>query len=177
MVCRWQWWRQSGFASNSGDCSAPTRHWPSCFLRLQQQWPKQRQPDAAERPKWSVLWPSFIRANSSNYIYGLRAMRFVLYQVLCSPMLLRASVQVHSLFSPSSNGSPCAPPPLWLNIQRSTRRRRRRPLQPNKVQMTPILLTCLLKTFSLTQSPQYATQPVSQPLCLVLTNGGCFGLW
>ena len=100
MVCRWQWWRQSGFASNSGDCSAPTRHWPSCFLRLQQQWPKQRQPDAAERPKWSVLWPSFIRANSSNYIYGLRAMRFVLYQVLCSPMLLRASVQVHSLFSP-----------------------------------------------------------------------------
>ena len=52
-----------------------------------------------------------------------------------------------------------------------------RPLQPNKVQMTPILLTCLLKTFSLTQSPQYATQPVSKPLCLVLTNGGCFGLW
>ena len=48
------------------------------------------------------------------------------------------------------------------------RRRRRRPLQPNKVQMTPILLTCLLKSFSLTQSPQYATQPVSQPLCQCL---------
>jgi hypothetical protein len=33
---------------------------------------------------------------------GRGSMRFVLYQVLCSAILLRASVQVHSLFSPAT---------------------------------------------------------------------------
>lgn len=95
--------------------AAPLQHgWPSCFLRLQQQqWPRQWHNTPAARcyRKAGVVSPlAFLhpckssRKNSymSAYYYykGLRSMRFVLYQVLCSPILLRASVQVHSLFSP-----------------------------------------------------------------------------
>ena len=96
--------------------AAPLQHgWPSCFLRLQQQqWPRQWHNTPAARcyRKAGVVSPlAFLhpckssRKNSYmsdyNYYYKrLRSMRFVLYQVLCSPILLRASVQVHSLFSP-----------------------------------------------------------------------------
>ena len=97
--------------------AAPLQHgWPSCFLRLQQQqWPRQWHNTPAARcyRKAGVVSPlAFLhpckssRKNSymSDYLYyyykRLRSMRFVLYQVLCSPILLRASVQVHSLFSP-----------------------------------------------------------------------------
>ena len=96
--------------------AAPLQHgWPSCFLRLQQQqWPRQWHNTPAARcyRKAGVVSPlAFLhpckssRKNSYmsdyNYYYKrLRSMRFVLYQVLCSPILLRASVQVHSLYSP-----------------------------------------------------------------------------
>ena len=96
--------------------AAPLQHgWPSCFLRLQQQqWPRQWHNTPAARcyRKAGVVSPlAFLhpckssRKNSymSDYYFyykRLRSMRFVLYQVLCSPILLRASVQVHSLFSP-----------------------------------------------------------------------------
>ena len=95
--------------------AAPLQHgWPSCFLRLQQQqWPRRWHNTPAARcyRKAGVVSPlAFLhpckssRKNSyiSEYYFykRLRSMRFVLYQVLCSPILLRASVQVHSLFSP-----------------------------------------------------------------------------
>ena len=104
------------WALSATAAAAPLQHgWPSCFLRLQQQqWPRQWHNTPAARcyRKAGVVSPlAFLhpckssRKNSYmsdyNYYYKrLRSMRFVLYQVLCSPILLRASVQVHSLFSP-----------------------------------------------------------------------------
>ena len=97
--------------------AAPLQHgWPSCFFRLQQQqWPRQWHNTPAARcyRKAGVVSPlAFLHPCKSSRTRTatclttttttkrLRSMRFVLYQVLCSPILLRASVQVHSLFSP-----------------------------------------------------------------------------